>query len=60
MELERDSEARASATLAPLACIECLRPWLDGAERWHLKLTDDPVPEAVPYCPECERREFGP
>ena len=59
MESKRDLTPVATEILAPLACIECLRPWLDAAERWHLKLTDDPVPETVPYCPECERREFG-
>lgn len=43
----------------PLVCIECRRPWLDGRERWQLKLTDDPTPEAVPYCAACGEREFG-
>ena len=59
MESTPESTPGAAATAAPLSCIECLRPWLDGTERWHLKLTDDLVPETVPYCPECERREFG-
>jgi hypothetical protein len=41
-----------------LRCIECLRPWLVGSERWRLKVTDDDVPETVPYCPDCAHREF--
>jgi hypothetical protein len=44
----------------PLACIECRRPWLEPSERWRLKVTDDPSPEIVPYCPDCATREFGP
>lgn len=43
-----------------LSCIECRRPWLDGAERWRLKVTDDEPRETVPYCPGCAAREFGP
>jgi len=43
-----------------LTCIECRRPWLDPAERWRLKVTDDSPPEAVPYCARCADREFGP
>jgi hypothetical protein len=48
-------------TYAPpvLCCIECRRPWFVARERWLLKLTDDEVSEAVPYCPECAVREFG-
>ena len=42
-----------------LRCVECERPWLVEQERWRLKLTDDRPPQAVAYCPECERREFG-
>ena len=41
-----------------LVCIECLRPWLVASERWRLKVTDDAVPETVPYCPDCAHREF--
>jgi hypothetical protein len=42
-----------------LVCIECRRPWLVASERWRLKVTDDAVPETVPYCPDCAHREFG-
>lgn len=45
---------------SPLACIECLRTWVSPTERWRLKVTDDPAPEAVLYCPDCAAREFGP
>jgi len=43
-----------------LLCVECQRPWLDGAQRWRLKITDDEPAETVPYCPDCATREFGP
>jgi hypothetical protein len=44
---------------APMCCIECGRPWDDGAERWRLKLLAFEAPaETVPYCPECHAREF--
>jgi hypothetical protein len=58
----RRSGARsvAEATrVETLVCIECRRPWLVPAERWRLKLTDDEPREAVPYCNDCARREFG-
>jgi len=42
-----------------MCCIECGRPWDDGAERWRLKLLAFEAPaETVPYCPECHAREF--
>ena len=41
-------------------CQECRRPWLLPGERWRLYLSDDEPPRAVPYCPSCARREFGP
>lgn len=44
----------------PLSCIECRRSWLDGAERWRLKVTDDEPAETVAYCAQCATREFGP
>ena len=44
---------------AAITCNECSRPWLVGAERWRLKVTDDEQPETVPYCPGCATREFG-
>ncbi len=47
-------------TATPIACIECLRPWLHDGERWRLKITDDAEPQTVPYCPDCATREFGP
>ncbi len=52
--------AAAQETVSTLRCIECLRSWTIPSERWRLKLTDDATPEAVPYCPECATREFGP
>jgi len=42
-----------------LTCIECGAAWLDSSERWRLYLTSDEPPEAVPYCPDCNEREFG-
>jgi NAD-dependent SIR2 family protein deacetylase len=47
------------ATVSPLVCIECRRSWLIERERWRLKVTDDDMPETVPYCPSCAEREFG-
>jgi len=41
------------------ACIECGRAWLDGSERWRLYLTSDDPAEAVMYCSDCGKREFG-
>jgi hypothetical protein len=43
-----------------LRCVECERPWLDEHERWRLRATDDDPPQLAAYCPECDRREFGP
>jgi hypothetical protein len=43
-----------------IVCVECQRPWVTKRERWRLMLTCDPVPETVPYCPDCAKREFGP
>jgi hypothetical protein len=43
-----------------LLCVECRRQWLEPHERWRLYLTDDELPEAVPYCPSCASREFDP
>jgi hypothetical protein len=54
-------EGNATTVLAPpICCIECLQPWVRDAERWRLKLLDEPgkQPELVPYCPACHRREF--
>ncbi len=51
---------RRTATTDVLHCIECHRPWLDPAERWRLKVTDDSPAETVPYCARCATREFGP
>lgn len=51
---------RRTTTTHLLHCIECRRPWLDPAERWRLKVTDDSPPETVPYCARCASREFGP
>ena len=48
-----------TTSVPTLQCIECLRPWFVASERWRLKLTDDEMPEAVPYCPDCASREFG-
>lgn len=42
-----------------LTCIECRRPWRNGRERWRLKVTEDALPETVPYCVACWSREFG-
>jgi hypothetical protein len=44
---------------ALIVCIECGRLWETASERWRLKITDDTVPETVPYCPDCATREFG-
>jgi hypothetical protein len=52
--------ALQAPAVAPIVCIECCRPWLDDSERWRMKVTDDELPEAVPYCPGCAAREFGP
>ena len=65
MEKARHAEnsgvkAEPQVKVAELSCIECRRPWLDGAERWRLKVTEDESPETVPYCPECATGEFGP
>jgi hypothetical protein len=51
------TEPRTKGTV--LVCVECQRTWLDGSERWRLKLTTDDRPEAVAYCPDCAEREFG-
>jgi len=52
--------SRNIQTLSPIFCQECRRPWLDGAERWRVYLTDDAPAEPVPYCVDCARREFDP
>lgn len=52
--------SRPNPPAAPLECIECRRAWLDPAERWRLKVTDDTPAEIVPYCADCATREFGP
>ncbi len=49
----------APTRVEPLSCIECGRRWLDGRERWRIYVLDEDPPEAVPYCPDCARREFG-
>lgn len=60
MEARRErSEEAHRFTARDFACIECRRPWLVASERWRLLMTDDDPPEAVAYCPECGRREFG-
>ena len=51
--------SHTALTTTPIVCIECRRPWLVDSERWRLKVTDDDVPETVPYCPDCATREFG-
>jgi hypothetical protein len=53
------SQADTAIATASIVCIECCRPWLVDSERWRLKVTDDDVPETVPYCPDCATREFG-
>jgi len=56
------SEGNATVTVvsAPICCIECRRAWVDGGERWRIKLlVEDSESEAVPYCPDCHDREFG-
>jgi hypothetical protein len=55
------ADVRTAVLTPPLSCIECRRLWLADDERWHLKLLfeDEPVPETVPYCPDCHEREFG-
>jgi hypothetical protein len=58
MESSR-TQAGTAVTTAPIVCIECRRLWVSGSERWRLKVTDDDVPETVPYCPDCATREFG-
>jgi hypothetical protein len=60
---DRDRLAEPAAALVEIAtlyCIECERPWLAASERWRLKVSDDEIPETVPYCPDCAYREFGP
>jgi len=59
MESSQNPTNAAVAT-SPLVCIECFRTWVTESERWRLMLTDDEVPETVPYCPVCATREFGP
>ena len=51
--------SRPASVVSLLTCIECLRPWLAGAERWRMKVADDESRETVTYCPECAAREFG-
>jgi RNase P subunit RPR2 len=51
---------RATMAVQALVCQECRRPWLDGAERWRVYVTDDLERLTVPYCPECAHREFDP
>lgn len=57
----RSPYEQASTTLVTttIVCIECERPWVTERERWRLKVTDEAVPETVPYCPDCATREFG-
>lgn len=46
---------------ATVSCVECGREQSAGERGWRVYLTtdeDEPV-EAVVYCPECARREFG-
>jgi hypothetical protein len=58
MDAPSDQAGTALATTS-IVCIECRRPWVTDGERWRLKVTDDPEPETVPYCPDCATREFG-
>jgi len=51
---------KSASTRPLLTCVECGRPWLEPRERWRLRATDDEPPELGAYCPECDRREFGP
>jgi hypothetical protein len=51
--------SNTTLTSTPIVCIECRRLWVTESERWRLKVTDDDVPETVPYCPDCATREFG-
>lgn len=55
-----DEQAGYTLVTTAILCIECLRPWVTESERWRLMVTDDAVPETVPYCPDCATREFGP
>jgi len=55
----QDDLACTVLTTTSIRCIECLRPWITDSERWRLKVTDDDVPETVPYCPNCATNEFG-
>ena len=56
---ERMAEQSTPLVQRELTCIECRRTWLELAERWRVYLSDDDPPEAVAYCPQCARREFG-
>ena len=47
---ERMAELSTPLVQRELTCIECLRTWLELAERWRLYLTDDDPPQAVAYC----------
>jgi hypothetical protein len=56
----KNTASQPQTARSVLHCIECRRSWFAPRERWRLKVTDDPVPETVPYCPDCAEREFGP
>jgi hypothetical protein len=49
-----------STATQPLTCVECGHRWLLAYEVWRMYLTDDDPAEAVPYCPDCAKREFDP
>jgi hypothetical protein len=42
-------------------CEECRRLWHTPSERWRMYLIvdEDEPAQAVIYCPECARHEFG-
>jgi hypothetical protein len=53
--------AEARNPRAELTCIECGRLWRENERGWTARLTvdEDEPAEAVAYCPECAKREFG-
>jgi hypothetical protein len=50
------------AEARPLKCAECGREQAVDERGWRAYLTDDSdePAEAVVFCPDCARREFGP
>jgi hypothetical protein len=46
-------------TATDLVCTECARSPADGEDPETWRYRSDGVGELHPFCPECDRREFG-